>query len=218
MGEERVVFPSAEAEPVQLEGILHSPASAPGRRPAIVLCHPHSLYGGSMNVPVIEETAKELVRRGMVALRFNFRGVGRSDGQFGGGIREIADVKGAVDFLIGQQGVDADRVHLMGYSFGASVGLRHVEENSRIAGVVALCLPLGTMAIGSLDREFWAHYAKPKLFMAGDQDHVCPLSDLRALVESLPQLIQLVVLDGADHFLWGREGEIAQAIADFLAS
>ena len=74
------------------------------------------------------------------------------------------------------------------------------------------------MAIGSLDEEFWNAYTKPKLFLAGDQDDVCPLVELRPVVESLPEPKELVVLDGADHFLWGREEEIARAIADFLAS
>ena len=104
----------------------------------------------------------------------------------------------------------------MGYSFGASVGLRHVETDPRIAAVVALCLPLGEMAIGSLQEGFWSHYTKPKLFLAGDRDQICPLLELRPLVERLPQPKKLIVLEGADHLLWGLEREIARAIADFL--
>jgi alpha/beta superfamily hydrolase len=172
--------------------------------------------GGSMDVPVIVATAQELARRGMVALRFNFRGVGRSEGKFGQGVAEVADVAGGADFLLAEEDVDGGRVYLMGYSFGASVGLRHVEKDPRIAGIVALCLPLGAMTIGSLDQDFWAHYAKPKLFLAGDRDHICAVSELRLLVDSLPERKELVVLEGADHFLSGREQEIARAIADFV--
>lgn len=216
MGEEKVVFPSAGAEPLRLEGVLHRPENEGNSRPGVVLCHPHSLHGGSMDVPIMVAIAYELVSRGMTALRFNFRGVGGSEGQFGEGVAEIADVAGAVEFMLGQQDVDKERLYLIGYSFGASVGLRYLEENPDMAAVVALCLPLGAMIIGSLDGEFWSGYTKPKLFLAGDRDHVCPLSELRPLVESLPEPKELVVLNGADHFLWGREEEIARAIADFL--
>ncbi len=217
MGEERVFFTSSESVPARLEGVLHRPADEGSRWPAILLCHPHSLMGGSMDVPVIVATARELAQQGMIALRFNFRGVGRSEGDFGEGVREVADVAGAVEFLLSREDVDKQRLYLMGYSFGASVGLRHVEQDPRIAAVVALCLPLGGMTIGSLEEDFWNHYTKPKLFLAGDRDHICPLSELRPLVESLPEPKKLIVLEGTDHFLWGREREIARAIGDFLA-
>jgi alpha/beta superfamily hydrolase len=218
MAAQRVSFASSDAPPLQLEGVLHRPDDNSGPYPAVLLCHPHSLMGGSMDVPVIMATAEELARRGVVALRFNFRGVGRSEGEFGEGVAEVADVKGAVDFLLAQDGVDSERLYLMGYSFGASVGLQHVEKDLRIAGIVALCLPLGGMAIGSLDRDFWTRYARPKLFLAGDRDHICPLSELRPLVDSLPEPKELIVLKGADHFLWGREQEIARDVADFVTA
>ncbi|NIN69033.1 MAG: hypothetical protein GTO63_30970 [Anaerolineae bacterium] len=170
-----------------------------------------------MDVPVIVATAEELAARGVVALRFNFRGVGRSEGEFGEGVAEVADVAGGVDFLSAREDVDCAKLYLMGYSFGASVGLRHVEQDPRIAGVVALSLPLGAMAIGCLDQDFWTGYAQPKLFVAGDRDYICPLSELRPLVDSLPQPKELTVLEGCDHFLWGREQEVARAVADFVA-
>jgi alpha/beta superfamily hydrolase len=216
MQEERVFFASAKADPLQLEGMIHSVPGEAARRPRVVVCHPHSLHGGSMETPVILATARELAQRGMVALRFNFRGVGRSEGRFGDGVGEVADVAGATDHLMALDGVDRQRIYLMGYSFGASVGLRHVEGDPRIAAVVALCLPLGTMTIGSLDEQFWKSYLRPKLFLAGDRDHICPVSELRALVERLPEPKELTVLEGVDHFLWAREQEVADAIGDFL--
>lgn len=167
-------------------------------------------------MPVIVATARELARRGMVALRFNFRGVGRSEGQFGDGVAEVGDVAGAADYLLTREDVDSDRVYLMGYSFGASVGLRYVESDPRIAAVVALCLPLGATTIGRLDERFWDNCDTPKLFLAGDRDHICPLSELGSLVERLPQPKELLVLEGADHFLWDREQEVANAIGSFL--
>ncbi len=214
--EEGVFFTSTGDDMLRLEGVLHRPVDEGAKRPTVLLCHPHSLMGGSMDVPVIVATARELAGRGAMALRFNFRGVGRSEGQFGEGVKETADVAGAIEFLVGQGDVDDGRLYVMGYSFGASVGLRHAEMDPRVAGIVALCLPLGGMAMGSLHEDFWSHYTKPKLFLAGDGDEICPVSELRPLVEKMPEPKELIVLDGVDHFLWGREREIAQAIADFV--
>ncbi|HJX39754.1 MAG TPA: alpha/beta family hydrolase [Anaerolineae bacterium] len=216
MHEGSVSFASAEAKPVQLEGVLHIPDGGDSPLPGVVLCHPHSLHGGSMQVPVIETTARELALRGMIALRFNFRGVGRSEGSFGDGVAEVADVKGAVDFLQSRGDVAASRLYLMGYSFGASVGLRCVEGGAPISAMAALCLPLGESTILPLEENFWRKWAKPKLFLAGDRDPICPLSELQPLVELLPEPKQLMVLHGADHFLWGREQEVAVHIAEYL--
>src|SRR4030042_6916089 len=141
MQEGRVAFASVEAKPVQLEGVLHIPDGGDSPLPGVVLCHPHSLHGGSMQVPVIETTARELALRGMIALRFNFRGVGRSEGSFGDGVAEVADVKGAVDFLRDRGDGETNCLYLMGYSFGAAVGLRCVEGGAPISAMAALCLP-----------------------------------------------------------------------------
>jgi alpha/beta superfamily hydrolase len=214
--EERISFPSAEAEPLQLEGVVHIPAVGKLPHPAVVICHPHSLHGGSADVPVIVATARELARRGILALRFNFRGVGGSEGSYGEGVAEVSDVAGAVEHLVAREGVDRDRLYLMGYSFGASVGLRYVETDPRIRAIAALCLPLGSMTIGSMDEHFWSSYTRPKLFLAGDRDEICPLSELRPLLGRLPDPKKLIVLEGADHFLWRREEDVAKHIAGFL--
>ncbi len=216
MQEERVSFATAEAMPLQLEGILHTPSGASSQRPAVALCHPHSLHGGSMQVPVIASTSRKLAERGMVALRFDFRGVGRSEGSFGEGRGEVADVGGAIDFLASRDDVDVSRLYLMGYSFGASVALRYLEEGPPISAAAALCLPLGASTILPLNEEFWLNWTRPKVFLAGDRDDICPLSELRLLVERLPEPKQLTVLPGADHFLWGREEEVAVHITEFL--
>jgi alpha/beta superfamily hydrolase len=170
-----------------------------------------------MCVPVIEATARGLAGRGLIALRFDFRGVGRSEGSFGEGLGEVEDVGGAVQFLAERQEVDDGRLYLIGYSFGASVGLRRVEEGAPVSAVAGLCLPLGESTILPLNQEFWLDWHKPKLFLAGDRDHICPLSELQPLVGRLPEPKRLVVLEGADHFLWGREQEVAGYITDYLA-
>ena len=213
VSEHDVTFNIREASPVRLEGILHSPASKDEKRPGAVICHPHSLYGGSMEVPLVVAIAGELAQRGIVALRFNFRGVGRSQGSYAHGAGEMADVAGALDFLEGQEGVDSQRLYLIGYSFGAGVGLRHAENDPRIAAV-AVVAPYVENYSESLLRS----YTKPKLFLAGEGDTVCPTEWLRALVASLPEPKTMRLLPGTDHFFWGREREVAGIVGEFISN
>lgn len=206
---ETKLFFTSKEEALRLEGILHRPA---GRNlPAAVVCHPHSLYGGSMDVSLVVTIAQTLAERGVAALRFNFRSVGQSEGEFGEGVGELNDVAGAVDFLLQEEGVDQGRLYLVGYSFGAWVGLHHAEHDPRVSGVVAIGLPLGRP-----EEPFLSRYTRPKLFIAGENDWICPPDILRRFVESLPPPKEVQILSRADHFLIGREREVAEAVADFI--
>jgi alpha/beta superfamily hydrolase len=202
-------FASRGEEAIQLEGILHHPGG--DNLPAAVICHPHSLYGGSMDVSLVVSIARTLAERGIIALRFNFRGVERSEGEFGEGVGELDDVAGAVDFLLQEESVDAEKLYLVGYSFGAWVGLQHAEHDPRICGVVAIGLPMGRSEEG-----FLSSYTRPKFFIAGGDDSVCPPDMLRRFVEGLPSPKEVHILKGTDHFLIGREQEVAEAVADFI--
>jgi alpha/beta superfamily hydrolase len=213
VSERHVTFNSREASPIQLEGILHLPAGKEGKQPGAVICHPHSLYGGSMEVPLVAAIAEELAQRGVVALRFNFRGVGRSQGTYADGEGEMADMAGALDFLESQERVDRERLYLAGYSFGAGVGLRHAERDPRIA-TVALLAPY----LESPSESLLKSYTKPKLFLVGEGDTVCPAEWLRAFVAPLPEPKVLRILPGTDHFFWGREREVAGIVSEFIAS
>jgi alpha/beta superfamily hydrolase len=213
ISEHHVTFNSPEASPIQLEGILHLPAGEERKGPGAVICHPHSLYGGSMGVPLVVAIAKELAQRGVVALRFNFRGVGRSQGTYADGEGEMADVAGALDFLEEQASVDRERLYLVGYSFGAGVGLRHAENDPRIAAV-AVVAPYVENPSESLLRS----YTQPKLFLVGEGDTVCPVERLQALVDSLTEPKELRILPGTDHFFWGRERAVAKIVGEFIAS
>lgn len=207
-----ITFNSREASPIQLEGILLTPTDGEGKCAGVVICHPHSLYGGSMEVPLVVAIAEELAQRGVVTLRFNFRGVGRSQGTYANGEGEMADVAGALDFLEGQERVDRERLCLVGYSFGAGVGLRHIENDPRIAAVAAVA-----PYVENPDESLLKSYTKPKLFLAGEGDTVCPVEWLRAFVASLPEPKELHILPGTDHFFWGREGEVARIVGEFIA-
>lgn len=205
----RFFFTSRGEEAIRLEGILHYPSGK--NLLAAVICHPHSLYGGSMDVSLVVSIARTLAQRGIMAFRFNFRGVGRSEGEFGEGVGELNDVAGAVDFLLRAEGVNETRVYLVSYSFGAWVGLHHAEHDPRICGVVAIGLPMWQLEDG-----FLSSYAKPKLFIAGENDSVCPPDMLRRFVEGLPPPKEMHILKETDHFLMGREKGVAETVADFI--
>lgn len=207
--ETRFFFTSGGEETIRLEGILHHPGGK--RLPAAAICHPHSLYGGSMDVSLVVSIARTLAERGIVALRFNFRGVGQSEGTFGDGVAELNDVAGAVDSLLREEGVDQERLHLVGYSFGAWVGLHYADHDPRIRSLVAIGLP-----VEHLEESFLSGYTRPKLFIAGEDDSICPPDMLRRFVEGLAPPKEVRILRGTDHFLIGREKEVAETVAGFI--
>src|ERR1700704_4869257 len=135
----------------RLEALLWD---VPGRggieRPplAAVVCHPHPLFGGTMHNKVVYQTAKTLHRFGLPVLRFNFRGVGLSDGAYDKGRGEVEDVAAALDFLTGKY-PDVPLL-LAGFSFGSWVGLRAGCSDSRVMELIGLGLPVGDLG----NREF----------------------------------------------------------------
>jgi len=185
-----------------LEGILQGPAVATR---AAVVCHPHPLYGGDMNNPVVVAVADALRASGFTVLRFNFRGVGDSDGSYGGGIGEQDDVRAAIAFLRAQ--TDAKSLTLAGYSFGAMVAMQVAAAAADVGRLVLVAPPLAMTSLDAL-----AASRVPKHFIAGDRDQYCPLADLERAVAALPPPAELHVIRGADHFLFGRDGEIRAAI------
>lgn len=196
-----VTFASAA---LQLEGELVMPASPVG---AAVVCHPHPQYGGNMFNPVVRTMAEALVASGFAALRFNFRGVGASEGAFAGGIGEADDAAAAARWLIGRCG--ATRLIIAGYSFGALVALRTAANLPEVTAVVAVAPPIPVAP--SDDVRQGAH---PVLYIAGSDDPYCPAGEL--MRHAAAQAAACRIIADADHFLYGDEPEIAAAIRNFL--
>jgi hypothetical protein len=203
-GEEPVQFMS---EGLRLEGGLSVPAGASS---AVVVCHPHPLYGGSMENSVVRSVARRLERDGVATLRFNFRGAGRSEGRYDDGIGETADARAACRFLIERSGAAA--LTLAGYSFGAVVGLRAGHDDASVERLVAIAPPLGMFAV-----DFLRGCTKEKLFLTGDRDQYCPLDVFERTVAGLSQPLTAERLTGADHFFSGFEDEVAEHVARFVA-
>jgi alpha/beta superfamily hydrolase len=204
MSESRITFPCGD---LKLEGLLTLPeGGAPG---AAVVCHPHPMYGGSMYNNVVEAVLEVLWRRQFATLRFNFRGVGDSEGEYDGGEGELDDVREAVAFLAGKAGVKS--VVLAGYSFGASVSLRAGLTDPAVDRLVLVALPVAGMT-GPSDST-----SKPVLLVSGDRDSYSPLEPLRTLAGKLGSRARLEILAGADHFFGGYEARLSALIGAELA-
>lgn len=203
---ERVAFPVAG---LSLEGVFHRPAVEPPY-PCVAVCHPHPLYGGDMDNSVVVALSRRLAEAGIGALRFNFRGTGASEGAYGGGIEEREDVRAALDFLEGLPEVDAERLGLAGYSFGALVALTTADPRSR--GVAAVSPPFSML--GPHEDSL----ATPALLVFGEEDQIAPASALPPVGALFDGNYEVSRIAGADHFWWGKEREAADAVATFFTS
>lgn len=194
-----------------LEGVLEIPEASENPAAAAVLCHPHPLFGGSMHNNVIRALRTGLNERGLVCLRFNFRGTGRSWGTHGNGIDEIDDVLAAIDFLQSLKEVDPKRLIVAGYSFGCWVGLRAASSDPRPKRLIGISPPLD-----SYDFDFLENEPRPKLLLAGDEDFVCPVERFEELLGRIPDPKKGVVLPETDHFHVGKEEALIREIGLFL--
>jgi uncharacterized protein len=208
MKEDHVTFKSGE---LTLEGMIAFPDGAGPYRAAVV-CHPHPVYGGSMYNNVVDAVLDALHTRGFATLRFNFRGVGQSEGEFDNGRGEADDAIAALRFLTAQKGVSDTGAILAGYSFGAMTAVRAAASAIELTAIVTIALP-----IGMIDPATLGTIAKPIVLIAGDHDSYCPANHLEALAERLGGLARLRLIPGADHFFAGREREISVTLVEELA-
>jgi hypothetical protein len=205
--EKQVAFLSGE---LSLEGIIHLPGQLPPL-PAVVVCHPHPLYGGSMGNNVVLAICQALVRESIIAFRFNFRGVGRSDGNFSGGPGEQEDAKAALTFISSLEETDSERIGIAAYSFGASIALPVASHCERLKGIAAVSpiLPLEVT---------FKSCTKQKLFLCGSQDEFVSADELQQFVSALPDPKRCEIIPGADHFWWGYEETMAKMVATFFTA
>jgi alpha/beta superfamily hydrolase len=205
----RILFKSCGLE---LEGILNIPDGL-GPFPGVVLCHPHPQYGGSMDNNLIDSLCEYLTAESILAFKFNFRGVGNSQGIFDNGRGEQSDVLAAISFLSGLKEVIPGSIGLAGYSAGSSWGLAAAWQDARIKALAAISPPLSMS-----DFSFLRNCLKPVLLVSGSEDPLVPGEQLEALVRSLPGPHQLHIIAGADHSWWGHETTAAGKTASFFKS
>jgi uncharacterized protein len=209
MARERVRFQADGADGPWLEGELWLP-DGDGPVGGVVVCHPHPLRGGSMDNNVVAALCYGLNAAGLASLRFNFRGVGGSEGRYGEGVDEVADVVGALAFLAEQPGIDAERIGLAGYSFGARVSLATVPQATQIGGLLCVAPPLREPLPSA------SHPMCPFVVYVGDRDsNVAQGVDLYA--SYLPDPAQLRVVEGTDHFWRSYESILVDGAHEFFA-
>ncbi|MDD5094667.1 MAG: dienelactone hydrolase family protein [Dehalococcoidia bacterium] len=207
MKEESLMFPCGG---ISLEGVLGLPEGK-GPFPAVVVCHPHPLYGGSMDNNVVYAVCAGLGRSSIAWLRFNFRGVGRSEGHHANGIGEQDDVKAALTFLSTLREIDPARLAICGYSFGTMVGIPVADSDERVQAMAAIS-PF-FVSPGLLK-----NYTKPKLFVYGTEDSFVSHQEIEHIVSQLPEPKTCTVVPGADHFWRFSERAVEIKVGDFFAS
>jgi hypothetical protein len=190
-----------------LEAILEEGSSSDPKAVAI-LCHPHPQYGGTMHNKVVVRAAQAFQEAGMATLRFNFRGVGKSAGTFDFGEGEQEDVAAAIAFM--SERYPKTPIWLAGYSFGAWVGLKVGARDERVTTLIAI-----GAAVALADFRFLEECRKRKLFIHGTKDEFAPLEHLHALMLTLPEPKDVIVIEGADHFFTGKLEELKQRLLEY---
>lgn len=192
-----------------LEGALMVPPA--DVRGLCVVCHPHPLYGGTMDNKVVYTLAAAAVAQGFAALRFNFRGVRGSAGRHDAGQGEVEDTLEAVAWLQAYSG--ARPLLLAGFSFGAQMALR-AAQTTQPCGLITV----GTPATGRLDAEDPPSPACPWLAIHGRDDDVVDYAQTLSWLQTTHPHARLETIAGTGHFFHGHLGELRARVEPFIAS
>jgi alpha/beta superfamily hydrolase len=197
----------------RLEALLEEPVLAPGQptRAAVVFAHPHPLHGGTMHTKAVYRGTKALASIGCAVLRFNFRGVGRSAGSFDNGVGEIEDFRAGLDFMSARYPQAA--LWTAGFSFGAYVSLTAGARDDRVTTLVGIA-----PALHMYDFSAIAASPKPKYFVQGERDELCPLAHMQAFFADLLPPKELAVVPGANHLFNGQVEEVGAALVRLLGT
>ena len=197
---------------ISLEGAWHFPEGT-GPFPAVIVCHPHPLHGGNMSNNIVFGICQALAQQAIAALRFNFRGVRKSGGAFGGGVGEQEDVRAALAFALSTPNINQKMIGLAGYSFGTSVIVPVAVQDERVKLLALVSPALSDSGWGQLKG-----YTKPKFLIVGESDFVIPLPQFRQQVKDISEPKQYQVISGADHFWGGFEEEVARKVTQFFVA
>jgi alpha/beta superfamily hydrolase len=189
---------------IQIEGLYTVQNGENG----VVISHPHPQMGGSMNNNVLEALVEVFFENNFSTLRFNFRGVGRSEGIYDNGAGEQEDLFAAVTFLANE---GKKKIVLAGYSFGAWITVRMLNRRRDFSDVVLVSPP-----IDFLDFDWSGLTGRIGLMICGDRDQFCPLESLKRLADDIQ--CRLEIVRGADHFYFMKEQGLKDRIDAYLKS
>jgi len=191
-----------------LEAIIDAPAGTP--RAAVVFAHPLPTHGGTMHTKVVFQGAKALTRIGCAVLRFNFRGVGRSAGEWDEGRGEMDDFRAASEFMVARY-PDVE-LWAAGFSFGSRIAMTSGAGDDRICTLIGIAPPVDRYDFAEVLRS-----TKPKFIIHGERDELIPLKAVREFYARLEEPKELVEIDRANHLFDGQASEVGDALEDLLA-
>ncbi len=189
------------SEGYEIEGLLNKKDEKKG----VVVTHPHPLYGGDMYNMVVESIVYVYQMKGYSTLKFNFRGVGKSQGAYDNGVGEQKDVLSALSFL-GDMGME--RIDLAGYSFGAWVNAHALQKDTLTEQMIMVSPPVGFMdfqSIGKMDPL--------KFVVTGNRDDIAPADVIEKMMSTWNPNARFEVIDGADHFYGGYLKELESILS-----
>lgn len=200
------------ADSVALQAVMEYPASSSEPVASCLICHPHPLYGGDMKNNVVTALSHSMIEGGIATLRFNFRGVGQSEGSHGEGISEMLDVAACINHLSRDERLDSSKILLCGYSFGSWVAMKTAQSDQRPSRLIMISPPLDMY-----DFSFLTSEKRPKFMVVGDGDFVCSVKRFEEFSTGVSDPKMSVVLKGHDHFHWGQEEAITNHVKEFLS-
>ncbi len=182
--------------------------------PIAIIFHPHPQFGGTMNNQVVYQLFYMFAKRGFAVLRFNFRGVGRSQGEFDHGSGELSDAAAALDWVQSMH-PDARSCWVAGFSFGAWIGMQLLMRRPEIEGFISIAPPANLH-----DFTFLAPCPSSGLIVHGDQDKVVPAKDVQTLVDKLKTQkgikIEQQTIRGANHFFENGVDQVMDICSGYL--
>jgi uncharacterized protein len=196
----------------RLEG-RYQPGKIPNAPIALIL-HPHPQYGGTMNNKVVYNLFHVFTRRGFSVLRFNFRSVGRSQGEFDNGLGELSDAASALDWIQGLN-PNATSCWVAGFSFGAWIGMQLLMRRPEIRGFISIAPPANLY-----DFSFLAPCPSSGLIVQGDKDEIVESNTVEKLAEKLQAqraiTIEFKPVKGANHFFEEQMGEMVDHVDEYM--
>jgi uncharacterized protein len=189
----------------RLEALLEEPEDGAPKEAALV-CHPHPQHGGTMHNKVVYRIARGLRSTGAVVLRFNYRGVNRSEGEYAHGEGELEDARTALGYLRGR--FPDLPFTLAGFSFGSRIALRLGCQEAPARRVIAVGFPTAYK-----NNSYLEACTVPKIFIQSSRDQYGPLAELEPLVAALPEPRKLIVVEADDHFFAGALEELEREVS-----
>ena len=200
---EKITFLSEEYE---IEGLFNQRDEKKG----VVVTHPHPLYGGDMYNLVVESIVHVYHMKGYSTLKFNFRGVGRSQGAYDKGLGEQKDVLSALSFLAN---MGMERVDLAGYSFGAWVNAHALKKDTLTKQMIMVSPPVGFMDFNSI-----VTMDTLKFVVTGNRDDIAPADVIEKMIPTWNPNARFEVIDGADHFYGGYLNQLESVLTGMLSA